>query len=69
MSIGVKQGGILSAILFMLYLDKLLIQLKKSNIGCSINGNPTFAPRGYLSPPPTRHLPPPPTFAPPPDKK
>ena len=38
MSNGVKQGGVLSAILFTLYLDKLLIRLKISNIGCSING-------------------------------
>ena len=38
MSNGVKQGGVLSAILFTLYLDKLLIRLKNSNIGCSING-------------------------------
>ena len=36
MSNGVKQGGVLSAILFTLYLDKLLIRLKNSNIGCSI---------------------------------
>ena len=40
MSNGVKKGGVLSAILFTLYLDKLLIRLKHwtSNIGCSING-------------------------------
>ena len=38
MSNGVKQGGVLSAILFTPYLDKLLIRLKNSNIGCSING-------------------------------
>ena len=41
MSNGVKQaGGVLSAIFFTLYLDKLLIRLKNSNIGCtcSING-------------------------------
>ena len=38
MSNGVKQGGVLSAILFTLYLDKLLIRLKNSNIGYSING-------------------------------
>ena len=38
MSNGVKQGGVLSAILFTLYLDKLLIRLKNSNIGCSIKG-------------------------------
>ena len=76
MSIGVKQGGILSAILFMLYLDKLLIQLKKSNIGCSINGNPTFAPPRIFAPPPSFATLPtfaprkyaPPTFARPPIK-
>ena len=33
-----SKGGVLSAILFTLYLDKLLIRLKNSNIGCSING-------------------------------
>ena len=38
MSNGVKQGGVLSAILFTLYLDKLLIRLKNSIVGCSING-------------------------------
>ena len=38
MSNGVKQGGVPSAILFTLYLDKLLIRLKNSNIGCSIKG-------------------------------
>ena len=38
MSNGVKQGRVLFAILFTLYLDKLLIRLKNSNIGCSING-------------------------------
>ena len=37
MSNRVKQGGVLSAILFTLYLDKLLIRLKNSNIGCNIN--------------------------------
>ena len=38
MSNEVKQGGVLSAILFTLYLDKLLIRLKNSNIRCNING-------------------------------
>ena len=33
-----SKGGVLSAILFTLYLDKLLIRLKNSNIGCSIKG-------------------------------
>ena len=37
MSNRVKQGAVLSAILFTLYLDKLIIRLKNSNIGCSIN--------------------------------
>ena len=43
MSNGVKQGEVLSAILFTLYLDKLLIRLKNSNIGCSSNGSYTGA--------------------------
>ena len=43
MSNGVKQRGVLSAILFTLYLDKLLIRLKNSNIGCSVNGRYTGA--------------------------
>ena len=33
-----KGGGVLSAILFTLYLDKFLIRLKNSNIRSSING-------------------------------
>ena len=35
---GVKQGGVLSAILFILYMDKLLIRPTNFNIGCNING-------------------------------
>ena len=38
MSNGVNQEGVLSAILFTLYLDKLLIRLRNSNIRCSANG-------------------------------
>ena len=38
MSNGVKQKRVLCAILFTLYLDKLLIRLKNYNIGCCING-------------------------------
>lgn len=33
---GVKQGGVLSPILFTVYMDKLLEQLKMSNVGCHI---------------------------------
>ena len=33
-----NKGEVLSAILFTLYPDKLLVRLKNSNIGCSING-------------------------------
>ena len=33
---GVKQGGVLSPILFGIYLDELLLKLKKSGIGCHI---------------------------------
>ena len=31
---GVKQGGILSPILFIVYIDELLLKLKDSRIGC-----------------------------------
>ena len=34
MSRGVRQGGILSPILFTLYLDDLLIELACTNVGC-----------------------------------
>ena len=33
---GVKQGGVLSPILFSVYMDGLLLRLKKSGIGCNI---------------------------------
>ena len=36
---GVKQGGVLSPIIFTIYIDRLLIQLKKSGYGCHINGS------------------------------
>ncbi len=32
----VKQGGVLSQILFAIYMDELLLRLKKSSIGCHI---------------------------------
>ena len=34
----IKQGGVLSPILFSIYTDRLLILLKKSGIGCHLNG-------------------------------
>ena len=34
LSNGVKQGGVLSPVLFTLYIDKLLIKLKLSRVGC-----------------------------------
>ena len=36
---GVKQGGILSPILFTVYMDKLLQKLSKSKLGCHIDRN------------------------------
>ena len=33
---GVKQGGVLSPILFTIYIDNMIIQLRKLNIGCKI---------------------------------
>ena len=35
---GVKQGGVLSPILFSLFLDKLLVELRELGIGCHMNG-------------------------------
>ena len=35
---GVRQGGVLSPILFAIYLDTLLCQLQSSDIGCSLGG-------------------------------
>ena len=32
----VKQGGVLSPVIFGIYLDELLLKLKKSGIGCHI---------------------------------
>ena len=33
---GVKQGGVISPILFIIYIDELLLLLEKSGIGCHI---------------------------------
>jgi len=33
---GVKQGGVLSPVLFCIYLDNLLVKLSESWVGCSI---------------------------------
>ena len=36
---GVKQGGVLSASLFCIYMDELLSRLERSGIGCYIGNN------------------------------
>ena len=33
---GVKQGGVLSPVLFCLYIDGLLVALSKAGVGCYI---------------------------------
>ena len=43
---GVKQGGVLSPILFIIYIDNLIIQLRNLNIGCKI-GNSFLGVFGY----------------------
>ena len=35
---GVKQGGVLSPLLFSLYLDELLVKLRELGLGCHMNG-------------------------------
>ena len=37
-NIGVKQGGVLSLILFMLYLDQLISRLRHIGVDCHMNG-------------------------------
>ena len=34
----VKQGGVLSPLLFSVYLDDLLCELRQANVGCHMNG-------------------------------
>ena len=36
---GVKQGGVLSPILFCIYIDNLLMSLKKNDIGCHVGSH------------------------------
>ncbi len=43
---GVKQGGVLSPILFAVYIDGLLARLKESGIGCYM-GNSYVGGLGY----------------------
>ena len=38
LSNGVKQGGVLSPLLFSVYLDDLLCELRLANDGCHMNG-------------------------------
>lgn len=43
LSHGVRQGGVLSPILFALYVDKMLCKLNESELGCRFNGLPIAA--------------------------
>ena len=36
---GVKQGGVLSPVLFAVYTDGLLLRLQESRIGCHMGGH------------------------------
>ena len=36
---GVKQGGVLSSLLFYVYLNDLLCQLRDQNISCHMNSH------------------------------
>ena len=40
---GVRQGGILSPILFALYVDKMLCELNSSELGCNFQDFPITA--------------------------
>ena len=35
---GVKQGGVISPILFSCYIDKLISELEHSGLGCHVGG-------------------------------
>ena len=35
---GVRQGGVLSPVLFAIYVDDIIVELKSSQEGCSIGG-------------------------------
>ena len=37
MSNGVRQGGVLSPVLFTIYIDKLLLELRQLGVGCYWN--------------------------------
>ena len=40
LSAGVRQGGVLSPVLFAVYVNDILVQLQRSKLGCQINSMP-----------------------------
>ena len=46
MSCGIHQGGVLSLVKYLVFIDELLVKLEKSNLCCKIDHIPS-SPAGY----------------------